>query len=85
MVVLDERIVLCDSLNQLLGWVLGTVALRVVVLQGFVRATSSMWQEYPWLLQIRLCARYAAESFTTSCAQMCAVPHGRGSKPQRGI
>ncbi|CAE7728191.1 unnamed protein product [Symbiodinium sp. CCMP2592] len=78
--LLDERITLCDALAQLLGWVSGAISLRLVMLQRCVRISSSMWEQFPWVLQIRICARYAGESFADSCVQMCAAKAAQSSK-----
>lgn len=78
--LLEERITLCEGLAQLLGWVSGTITFRLVALQRCVRQTSCMWEEYPWVLQIRICARYAGESFADSCVQMSAAQAAQASE-----
>ena len=68
--LLEARISLCDNLQNLMLWATGVNAVNEGKLRGYVNQSSASWAGYPWVLQCRICSRFAAEALAAACKEV---------------
>ncbi|CAE7307399.1 unnamed protein product [Symbiodinium sp. CCMP2592] len=68
--LLEQRIQLCDNIQNLMLWATGVSTVKEVKLRGYVNQSAASWADYPWTLQCRVCSRFATEALTAACNEV---------------